>query len=291
MHLSLILLAMAIACGIRLFGFSGLRGPSQPAAVAANVWSAHWHKALIAFSLPPALLLSTAIAVLGMGTQGQMLGLPVGWIGYSAALTFLGTSGVVLLWSVAQAWQSIHHIYAYPQSDFNGTSGRVLDVSTPFAAQIGFWQPELVLSRGLIRLLSPEQLEAVLTHEQAHQQYRDTFWFFWLGWLRQITAWLPQTDALWQELLLLRELRADQWAAQRVDSLLLAESLLLVIQAPVQEAPNYCVPFGETTSLNRLEVRIEALLAEPVPPVDRPLVLWFGLWFALLPFLTMLFHS
>ena len=55
------------------------------------------------------------------------------------------------------------------------------------------------------------------------------FGFFWWGWLRRLTEWLPHSKELWQELLLLRELRADQWAAQQVDPLVLAESLLLMV--------------------------------------------------------------
>uniref|UniRef100_A0ACD5H1Y5 M48 family metalloprotease n=1 Tax=Desertifilum tharense IPPAS B-1220 TaxID=1781255 RepID=A0ACD5H1Y5_9CYAN len=37
------------------------------------------------------------------------------------------------------------------------------------------------MAQGLLDRLTPEQLNAVLTHERAHSHYRDTFWFFWLG--------------------------------------------------------------------------------------------------------------
>ena len=225
-----------------------------------------------------------------------MWGLPVGWIGYSLAVCFLGYAAVTLLWALVQAGRSIRQLRTHPQQNLNGLTGRVLSHPTPFAAQVGFWRSELVVSQGLLNGLSPEQLESVLTHEQAHAHYRDTFWFFWLGWLRQLTVWLPHTGSLWQELLLLRELRADRWAAQRVDPLLLAESLLLVVQAPLMNSPDVCVAFGADPTLDRLEERIDALLIEvdaaevdAIDPQSR--FVWLGLLLTLTPFLTVLFHT
>lgn len=292
MHLTLILLAISVACGVRLF--------SRCIWFAAEERSCQWQHSLWLFLLPPALLFTTLLAVLKMGTEGQMLGLPVGWIGYSTALLCLGFASSTLLWATGQAWYSLRRIQSYPQlqlQDEQGelVRGHLLDTETPFAAQIGFWCPQLVLSRGLIALLSADQLAAVLSHEQAHQHYRDTFWFFWLGWLRQISAWLPHTEALWQELLLLRELRADQWAAQRVDGLLLAESLVLVVQTPMQDPIAAGVALGDS-SIDRLEMRVEALLSGTTPDnlsrsSSSPLWLGWGVGIACLPFITMLFHS
>ena len=161
------------------------------------------------------------------------------------------------------------------------------EVAIPFAAQIGFWQPQLVITQGLLDQLSTAQIEAVLTHEQAHLHYRDTFWFFWLGWLRQLTAWLPNTERLWQELLLLREMRADRWAANRVDPLLLAESLLQMAQAPLLDLENACA-----ANASRLEERIEALLSEAdtAQPADTARLPWLWVLLAFMPLLTTLAH-
>jgi beta-lactamase regulating signal transducer with metallopeptidase domain len=150
----------------------------------------------------------------------------------------------------------------YPQTSIHGQSARILNVSFPYSAQIGFWRSQLVISQGLIELLDSEHLEAVLAHEKAHANYRDTFWFFWLGWLRQITAWLPNSESLWQELLFLRELRADQKAVTQVDALVLAESLMLVAQqahqtSPLTDLEVICATFYQE---NRLLVRINGLI-------------------------------
>jgi Zn-dependent protease with chaperone function len=278
MHLSLIVIALGSAALIRWGWFKPQR-----------TWAERWQAALIAFLLPPLLLLLTSVAVLCMGTQGQMLGLQVGWLGYSLALGFVGFAGASLLWLAWQGWRSLQRIQTYPTLTLGNKTGYLLNSPTLFAAQIGFWQSKLLVSQGLLQALSPDQLEAVLTHEQAHHFYRDTFWFFGLGWLRHLTVWLPQTEALWQELLLLRELRADQWAAQRVEPLLLAESLLLVVKAPLGQV-QYGVGFGTTPPTNRLEERIGALL-EPVNLGKSKIYRWVWLCLALLPLLTLTFHT
>jgi Zn-dependent protease with chaperone function len=278
MHLSLILIAVTIACCVRLCYWR------------SEVWVDRWQRTLGLFLFSPLLLLMTAVAMLCMGTKGQMFGLPVGWIGYCLSIGFLSGAGSLLLWRGWQGWRSLRQVQTYPQFNHQGTVGRILDTSSLFAAQVGFWQPELVASRGLLAALTPDQISAVLTHEQAHSYYRDTFWFFGLGWLRQLSIWLPNTEALWQELLLLRELRADQWAAERVDALLVAESLLLVVQAPLQDSENYCAAFGANCPPNRLEERIEALIEAPVATEETERLPWVWLILAFIPMLTVVLH-
>ena len=149
-----------------------------------------------------------------------------------------------VVWSVWQGWRSLQAISTYPSMTLHNTSARLLHLPALFAAQIGFWRSHLVLSQGLLDTLTPTQLKAVITHELAHVHYCDTFWFFWLGCVRRVTGWLPYTETIWKELLLLRELRADSWAAQRVEPLVLAESLLEVVKAPLTNLALHCAVFG-----------------------------------------------
>ncbi len=254
-------------------------------------WTQRWQRALLLFLLPPLLLLMTALAVLCMGPQGQMIGLHTDWFSYCLVLGGVGLAIVFCFKLAAQGWQSLQQIRTYPQIDLEGRSARLVDSPLLYSAQIGFWQPELVISQGLLQTLKPEHLEAVLTHEQAHHYYRDTFWFFWLGWLRRITSWLPNTESLWQELLILRELRADRWAAGRVDALLLAESLLMVVSTPMMGAENFCAAFSRAAPYNRLQERIEALLEQPESLTQSNLWTWCWVLLALLPLIAVPFHS
>jgi len=279
MHLIMILIALGLAGSLRL-------GWSRPAAS----WLDRWQRALLFFLLPPLMLLMTGLAVVWMGPQGQMVWVGEGWFSYGLAIALLVWTGALCLQLAWQSWRSLQQARSYAQVDLDGKPGRVLETTALFSAQIGFWQPELVVSRGLLQTLDQAHLKAVFVHEQAHHYYRDTFWFFWLGWVRACTAWLPNTEALWQELLLLRELRADRWAAQQVDSLLLAESLLLVVRAPLVQSEVFGAAFSCVAPHSRLEERIEALL---VPESTQQSSLWFWAWglLTLLPLVSVPFHT
>ena len=280
MHLVMILGGLGLAWVLRL-SWSESTGN----------WTQRWRRALLLFLLPPLLLLMTAFAVLCMGPQGQMIGLNTDWFSYGLVLGWATLAVFFCLKLAAEGRQSLQHVRTYPQIELKGKSARLLSSSILFSAQIGFWQPELVVSQGLLQKLKSEHLEAVLTHEQAHYYYRDTFWFFWLGWLRQITIWLPNTESLWQELLVLRELRADGWAARQVDALLLAESLLMVVNNQMTASENFCAAFSCAVSRNRLQERIEALLGEPEPSSESSRWIWCWVLLALLPLIALPLHS
>jgi Zn-dependent protease with chaperone function len=278
MHLSILFCTVAVAVVIRL-GWSK----------STQTWAIRWQHALTAFLLPPLLLLTSSITVLVMGHHGTMLGLPVGWLSCLIGLAFLSFAVGLLCYQSWQTWRSLHQVRTCPRTTIAGKAGRVLESSAWFAAQVGFLQPELVVSQGLLQALTPAQLEAVLNHEQAHQQYGDTFWFFWWGWLRRLTLWLPKTESLWQELLLLREIRADHWAAQSVDPLLLAETLLLVVRSHSVNATFSSAAFNDIASATRLEERIEFLVTQTTLDAEQ-WQRWGWLLPMLLPTLTLPFH-
>ncbi len=286
----------------------GLRYCWQNTSIWATNWQKRWQQALVCFVLPPMLVLMTAIAVLCMGAEGQMIGLQVGRLSYAIALSFLAYSIFRVAQLALTGWLSLQKLQKLV-TDANNDQVTTLDpiidpikllnIPMLFAAQIGFWRSELFVSQGLLDTLDPPHLEAVLLHERAHAHYRDTFWFFWLGSLRQVMPWLPNTQALWEEMLLLRELRADRWAAQQVDGLLLAESLLAMVSNNVllTDIPTnnfdvtFAANFGYTSNSDRLEERINFLLAEPEP---LPKLSWrsvFWLSFALLPLAVLPLHS
>ncbi|AFY70961.1 peptidase M56 BlaR1 [Thalassoporum mexicanum PCC 7367] len=298
MHLVMILSAIAFAWGLRqatpLWLGSNRQISNQNV---THDWHQRWWRSLFLLTFPPLLVLTTSLAVLCMGHHGLMVGLPASKSGCAIAVgicIYLVLIGLQLFISIRN---STRQIATYNKIELDGKSARVLEVPTLFAAQVGLWQPELVISRGMLTEFTPDRLQAVLCHEQAHYHYHDTFWFFWLGWLRQATFWLPNTEALWQELLLLRELRADRWAAQQVDPLLLAESLLMTVTSAI--APDNFSELDYGVGLNqwkegeqgdRLAERIDALLAE-AEPIPRPKP-WYLTWLiaVLLPFLSLPLH-
>ncbi|MEM1171622.1 MAG: M48 family metalloprotease [Cyanobacteria bacterium P01_H01_bin.35] len=281
MHLIIIFFALALAYGLRCVDF-----------FISPHWLVRWQRSLILFISPPLLLIATAIAIICMGPQGEMLGLSTGWVSYVLAWVFCGWTAILGLVLGYQGWQSVQKVNDYPQINIKGKSVFLLDNPILFSAQIGFWNSKLVVSKGLVERLNSEQLDAVLNHEQAHYYYRDTFWFFWLGWLGKIVPFLPNTEVLWHELLTLREIRADQWAKRQVDGLLLAETLLLMVSDRFTETDNFYAAFSCTTPPNRLTERIDYLLAEPDFSIQQNNY-WFWSWILLnfLPLISIFFHQ
>jgi Zn-dependent protease with chaperone function len=278
-HLFMLLAGWLSAIGIRHVQF-----PS-------TLWHHRWNQAIVTFVLPPLLLISTAVALLWMGPIGHMVHGWLGWTTYAWAIGWLGLVGFLGLQLSAEAGRSVQQIRQYESITVQMQPARRLDTSLPFVAQIGFWNPQMVISQGLLDTLDEAHLTAVLGHEAAHQHYRDTFWFFWLGWLRRCSAWLPKTEARWQELLLLREMRADRFAAQTVDPLLLAEALYTVVSAPMQ--PEFVVAFNGEVSVDRLNERIDALLEVQMTDELRDQVdgrMFFVSAIVLLPLLAIPFH-
>ena len=138
-------------------------------------------------------------------------------------------------------------------------------------------------------------MKAVIAHEEAHRNYRDTFYFFWLGWLKNISFWLPNTNIIWEELLLLREIRADQKATQNIAPLLLAESLLIVARRMTVMTEDISTSFVEVYFHNmnadsRLEKRIKALFNISENLENDSYHLNYVL-LALLPLLSIPFHN
>ncbi|HEY9846515.1 MAG TPA: M56 family metallopeptidase, partial [Candidatus Caenarcaniphilales bacterium] len=255
MHFMMILSALSLAWCLR-GGWFRQQGS----------WATRWQRTLFFFLFPPLLLTMTAVAVLYMGPRDTIGGQPIGRLSYLLASGFSGLASIFCLKLAAQGWQSWRQTRTYPRLKLMSRWVRVLDTPVPFCAQIGFWRPELVASQGLLNTLDKPHLEAVFIHEQGHAYYRDTFWFFWLGWVRSYTTWLPNTEALWQELLSLRERRADYWAAQQVDPLLLAESLLAVVSTLPVQTGSCCAAFSLAAPRGRLQERIEALCAPDLSP-------------------------
>ena len=255
-----------------------------------GTWSQRWYRGLFLLLFPVLLLWSTAIAILYMGCHGAMLGVEVGSLGCAVAASLILYSGGCWIELLYQNHRAIARLKTYPQQSFETTTARIIEIELPYSGQIGFWHPELVVSRGLLDMLDREHLAAVLAHEQAHLYYQDTRYFFWLAWIKAISCWLPNTAVIWQELLLLRELRADSKAAQKVDFLLLAESLLIVSKASLNPPLSWSASFNDYSLGDRLNERIDFLLSETKPVITKSWQNWTWLWLIFLPLLTIPLH-
>ncbi|HIK36905.1 MAG: M56 family metallopeptidase [Geminocystis sp.] len=281
MHLLLIVSSIFVAVGIRIF--FPIPSPTENGKLC-------WGKLLFHFAFPPLLLLMTALVVVVMGYQGKMWGIKAGKFSYFLSLAFLIYAVFVILKNLYQQWQIQSLLTNFPGIVIEDNPCKLLDTPFPYAAVVGLWNPQLVVSEGLIKLLSPPHLKSVIAHELGHLYYRDTFLFFWLSCLKTIGFSLPKSEQIWENLALMRELRADLFACQKVDHLLVAESLIIINSYLLNnrgekllfECPLYSSRLGERVE-NLLENR-EGKLVENYRET-------FWLILAFIPWIFLPFHS
>jgi Zn-dependent protease with chaperone function len=143
----------------------------------------------------------------------------------------------------------------------------VLDVDAPVIALAGVFRPRVLVSRSVIRVLSPAQLEATLRHENAHRISRDNlkrFLFLLAPGIFPLTRSLRALEHAWA--------RFSEWAADdeatRGDSrlsLLLAAALVRV--ARMGAAPQPSLSMTPLIAGDRdLSTRVDRLLrGKPAP--------------------------
>jgi Zn-dependent protease with chaperone function len=105
---------------------------------------------------------------------------------------------------------------------------RVIDDATPQAFCAGYLRPTVYISRGALEMLSPEELGAVLLHEDHHRSTFDPLRFASARILSQALFFLPALRPLGDRYLELAEQRADEAAvrAGSGDRAALASALL-----------------------------------------------------------------
>lgn len=280
MHLLLILTSLLLAYGIRIV--------SQ---ILEAKYQKKWGLSLFFFSFPPLILLMTCIVVIVMGYQGEMWGIKASKFSYYLSISFSIYAVFTLINNTLSHFKTWSILQKCTDKQINGYNYKLLDSNFPYAAEMGFWHSQLVLSQGLIDLLSKEHLMAVIAHETAHKNYKDPFVFFWLFYLKKLGFCLPNNEKLWENLVLLRELRADQTAAKTVDYLLIAESLLQVTSSVMTQKNTLNNELECAFYDNRLQLRIDNLMdrKEDLVSNNYSEIIWLFLIF--IPWLFFPFHN
>lgn len=130
---------------------------------------------------------------------------------------------------------------------------------TVYAFCAGLLRPRIYLSRGLVDLLTPEELEAVIRHELRHVTRRDPLRFFVIHLARRVAAPFPVIATLDERVRIRAELAADQAVLAALPVELLVSALVKVVRA----APT--VAYGSIlAALSPTDARIAALLGRPV---------------------------
>lgn len=145
-----------------------------------------------------------------------------------------------------------------------GFPALVLDAPEPVLALVGVVHPPVVISRGLLTALRPEQLSAALRHEEAHRRSRDNWKRLALLAAPEILPGLRAFGALDRAWARVTEWAADEWAAgdarQRLD---LAEALLSAVRMEWPRLPAGLLATTLLADPQELQVRVTRLLEDP----------------------------
>lgn len=100
----------------------------------------------------------------------------------------------------------------------HGLRGRVDVVgdTAVYAFSVGFWRPRIMLSLGLLDLLAPDELTAILLHEAHHMRVRDSSKVAVVRAVARALFFLPVAQDLAWSYRVLKELAADQYAIRHM---------------------------------------------------------------------------
>lgn len=131
----------------------------------------------------------------------------------------------------------------------------------PAAITVGFWKPKVFLSTTLARALTPEQLQVVLAHEQAHVRHRDPLRQYLA---RTLSVFYPARIRrfICEDLALATEQACDEQAAKKTGDRLLVAETIIAVERLLGVTPQDLQPFSASFSGSQSALRIEALLAE-----------------------------
>lgn len=141
---------------------------------------------------------------------------------------------------------------------------RVVDGLPSPAFTVGWIRPQIYVARALSVQLRPEELTAVLAHEDAHVRRRDPLRLSLLRFLACTLFWIPALRRLASDIADEAEVRADDHAAK--DNPLALASALLVLSGWRQPYPLLDEVVGFARRGDLLERRIRRLAGEH-PPV------------------------
>ena len=138
----------------------------------------------------------------------------------------------------------------------------VVDTKVPLAFCFGFWSPRICLSTGLVSLLSPRELRAVLRHEAYHRRRRDPLRLLLIEAVSRIGVVLPIAREWGRLAVVDMELAADREAVayEGVSALAGALYRLLTVSA------SGTLPGVVTAGVSATAVRIASLLGDSLPP-------------------------
>jgi Zn-dependent protease with chaperone function len=138
-----------------------------------------------------------------------------------------------------------------------------LNLTAVHAFCLGFWQPRIWLTAGLVDLLSEQELAAVVAHEVHHYRRRDPLRLLISRALKTAFFFLPLAGALARAAEVQQEVAADRWAISYLgDDLPLLCALQKLLRRSGQPDLNATAAYSP---FNVTEARLHRLIYPPPP--------------------------
>ncbi len=143
-----------------------------------------------------------------------------------------------------------------------------VDVAQPTMALIGILRPRLLITRGLLDALTPEELAAAAAHEIGHCRARDNLKRLAMCAAPDLIGWSPAARAIERAWAAAAEHRADSAASTNPRLRIALASALLKIARLTPDAGLSSEPVSTLVGGGAITSRIEALI-EPTPRLER----------------------
>lgn len=129
----------------------------------------------------------------------------------------------------------------------------------PVAMTIGFFNPKIILSTGLLGLLEEKEVEAVIHHEQHHKDHYDPLKNFLLHLFAAVMWYIPILKWLQQRHKILTEVLADNYAIKRLGtSVTLGNALMKLLKNGYSTQMSFSyVSFADTSINYRIKKLID----------------------------------
>lgn len=128
----------------------------------------------------------------------------------------------------------------------------------PIAITMGFVKPQIVISTGLISILTDDELKAVISHEMYHKNNRDPLKIFILSLCGSTIGYIPILKWFNHQYRIIKEVLADEFAISKQEtSVNLGSALLKMLKVGKQEKMPFAYASFADTSVN---YRIEYIL-------------------------------
>lgn len=137
----------------------------------------------------------------------------------------------------------------------------VISHPTPIAITMGFIHPKIILSTGLMKLLTEDELTAVISHEMYHKERRDPLKIFLMALCSSTMWYIPILDWCNQNYKIVKELLADEYAIEEQQtSVNLGSALLKMLKvSKLGKMPFTYASFADTSVNYRIGHIIDPL--------------------------------